>query len=111
VRGAEHSHPAFAAMRGDLRGPAGRTLPVGEAADAILRAVQRRERMVTAPGFVRLAYWLRGLIGPLTDRDGRRLGPAVDRATAEMVAERGAFDAAMRPGDPGSGAAARSLQR
>jgi hypothetical protein len=28
-----------------------------------------------------------------------------------MVAERGPFDAAMRPGDAGSGAAARSLQR
>jgi NAD(P)-dependent dehydrogenase (short-subunit alcohol dehydrogenase family) len=111
VRGAEQSHPAFAALRSGLRGPAGRTLPVGDAADAILRAVQRRERMVTAPGFVRLAYRLRGLIGPLTDRDGRRHAPAVDRATAEMVAERGAFDAAMRPGDPGSGAAARSLQR
>jgi NAD(P)-dependent dehydrogenase (short-subunit alcohol dehydrogenase family) len=111
VRGAEQSHPAFAALRNDLRGPARRTLPVGDAADALLRAVQRRERMVTAPGFVRLAYRLRGLIGPLTDRDGRRHAPAVDRATAEMVAERGAFDAAMRPGDPGSGAAARSLQR
>jgi NAD(P)-dependent dehydrogenase (short-subunit alcohol dehydrogenase family) len=111
VRGAEQSHPAFAALRSDLRGPAGRTLPVGDAADALLRAVQRRERMVTAPGFVRLAYRLRGLIGPLTDRDGHRHAPAVDRATAEMVAERGAFDAAMRPGDAGSGAAARSLRR
>jgi hypothetical protein len=49
--------------------------------------------------------------GPLTDRDGRRHGAAVDRATAEMVAERGPFDAAMRPGDAGSGAAARSLRR
>jgi NAD(P)-dependent dehydrogenase (short-subunit alcohol dehydrogenase family) len=111
VRGAEHSHPAFAALRSDLRGPAARTLPVGDAADALLRAVQRRERMVTAPGFVRLAYVLRGLIGPLTDRDGRRHAPAIDRATADMVAERGAFDAAMRPGDAGSVAAARSLQR
>ncbi|HEX2105495.1 MAG TPA: SDR family NAD(P)-dependent oxidoreductase [Solirubrobacteraceae bacterium] len=111
VRGAERSHPAFAAMRGKLRGPTGRTLPVGAAADALVRAAQRRERTVTAPGFVRVAYWLRGLIGPLTDRDARRLGPAVDRATAEMVAERGAFDAAMRPGDAGSVAAARSLRR
>jgi NAD(P)-dependent dehydrogenase (short-subunit alcohol dehydrogenase family) len=111
VRGAEHSHPAFAELRNDLRGPAGKTLPVGAAADALLRAVQRRERIVTAPGFVRLAYWLRGVAGPLTERDGRRQGPAVDRATAEMVAERGPFDAAMRPGDAGSGAAARSLQR
>jgi NAD(P)-dependent dehydrogenase (short-subunit alcohol dehydrogenase family) len=111
VRGAQRSHPTFAAMREQLRGPAGRTLPVGDAADALVRAVQRRQRTVTAPGFVRLAYALRGLVGPLTDRDGRRLGAAVDRATADMVAERGPFGAAMRPGDAGSGAAARSVQR
>ena len=111
VRGAERSHPAFAALRNDLRGPAGKVLPVGAAADAIVQAVQTRRRTVTAPGFVRLAYWLRGVAGPLTDRDGQRHGAAVDRATAAMVAEHGAFDAAMRPGDPGSAAAARSLQR
>jgi hypothetical protein len=67
--------------------------------------------MVVAPGFVRVAYWLRGLIGPLTDREGRANAPAIDRATAALVAERGPFDAAMRAGDAGSGAAARSLQR
>ena len=111
VRGAERSHPAFAALRNDLRGPAGKVLPVGAAADAIVQAVQTRRRTVTAPGFVRLAYWLRGVAGPLTDRDAQRHGAAVDRATAAMVAEHGAFDAAMRPGDPGSAAAARSLQR
>ena len=47
-----------------------------------------------APGFVRVAFLLRGLIGPLVDRDSRRRAPTVDRATAELVAERGAFDAA-----------------
>src|SRR4051794_40013196 len=78
VRSAEHSHPAFAALRDDLRGPARRTMPVGDAADALLRAVQRRERTVAVPRFVHLAYRLRGLIGPLTDRDGRRHAPAVD---------------------------------
>jgi NAD(P)-dependent dehydrogenase (short-subunit alcohol dehydrogenase family) len=111
VRGAERSHPAFAALRANLRGPASRTLPVGAAADALVRAVHGRERMVVAPGFVRIAYWLRGLIGPLTDRDSRANAPAIDRATAALVAERGPFEAAMRPGDAGSGAAARSLHR
>ena len=44
------SHPGFAAMRKGLRGPAGKTLPVGDAADAIVRGVQRRSRRVVAPG-------------------------------------------------------------
>jgi short-subunit dehydrogenase len=111
VRGAEQSHPAFAKLRAELRGPAARTLPVGDAADALLRAVQQRKRIVTAPPFVKLAYWLRGVAGPLTDRDSRRQAPAVDRATADLVAERGPFDAAMRPDEAGSRAAARSLER
>src|SRR3954451_4258181 len=64
VRGADRRHPAFAGLRAGLRGPAGRTLPVGAAADAIVRAVHRRERIAAAPGFLRAAYVLRGLIGP-----------------------------------------------
>jgi NAD(P)-dependent dehydrogenase (short-subunit alcohol dehydrogenase family) len=99
VRGAETHQPAFAKLRADLRGPAGRTLPVSAAGEAIADAVAHRRRTVVAPGFVRVAYALRGLIGPLVDRDGRRRAPRVDRATAEMVAERGAYAAALRPGD------------
>src|SRR3954464_8380480 len=55
VRGADRRHPAFAGLRAGLRGPARRTLPVGAAADVIVRAVQRRERIAVAPGFVRAA--------------------------------------------------------
>lgn len=99
VRGAEVHQPAFAKLRAGLRGPAGRTLPVSAAGAAIADAVAHRRRTVVAPGFVRVAYVLRGLIGPLVDRDSRRRAPVVDRATAEMVAERGAYDAALRPRD------------
>jgi NAD(P)-dependent dehydrogenase (short-subunit alcohol dehydrogenase family) len=111
VRGAEDRHPAFAKLRSDLSGPAGRTLPVGAAGAAIADAVANRRRTVVAPGFVRAAYALRGVIGPLAERDARRHAAAIDRATAEMVAERGAFDAALRPGDRGAGGAARSYER
>jgi NAD(P)-dependent dehydrogenase (short-subunit alcohol dehydrogenase family) len=111
VRGAEHSHPGFAAMRKGLRGPAGKTLPVGAAADAIVRGVQRRSRRVVAPGFVGALYRLRGVVPELTDRVALASAPAVDRMTAEMVAERGAFGAGLRPGEQSSEAAARSAGR
>lgn len=111
VRGAEERHPAFAELRADLRGPAARTLPVREAGAAILDGVLHRRRTVVAPRFVRPAYVLRGVIGPLAERDARRHAAAIDRATAEMVAERGAFDAALRPGDAGARAATRSNER
>jgi NAD(P)-dependent dehydrogenase (short-subunit alcohol dehydrogenase family) len=111
VRGTERYHPAFARLRSELRGPAGKTLPVSAAGAAIVDGVARRRRVVVAPGVVRGAYWLRGVLAPLAERDARRHGAVVDRATAEMVAERGAFHAALRPGDAGAAAAARPLER
>jgi len=65
---------------------------------------------VVAPKFVRAAYWLRGVIGPLVDRDARRNAAAIDAATAEMVAERGAYAAAMDPASS-AGAPAQPLGR
>ncbi|MEN3285165.1 MAG: hypothetical protein V7607_6305 [Solirubrobacteraceae bacterium] len=111
VRGAERQHPGFAAMREGLRGPAGRTLPVARAAEAIVRAVERRSRRVVAPGFVAALYRLRGLVPELIERVSAKAGPEADRYTAEMVAERGAFAAGLRPGELGSAAAARSMGR
>jgi NAD(P)-dependent dehydrogenase (short-subunit alcohol dehydrogenase family) len=110
VRGAEARHPAFARLRSDMRGPAGKTLPVSAAGSAIAEAVAERSRTVFAPGVVRVAHGLRGVIGPLVERDGARHAGAIDRATAEMVADRGPFDAALRPGDRGANAAARTLE-
>jgi NAD(P)-dependent dehydrogenase (short-subunit alcohol dehydrogenase family) len=111
VRGADSHHPGFAAMRRGLRGPAGKTLPVADAADAIVRGVQKRSRRVVAPGFVGALYRLRGLIPELIDREASKSAPDVDRFTAEMVAERGAFAAGLRPGEQASEAAARSAGR
>jgi NAD(P)-dependent dehydrogenase (short-subunit alcohol dehydrogenase family) len=109
VRGAERHHPGFAAMRASLRGPAGKTLPVAAAADAILRGVERRSRRVVAPAFVGAAYRLRGLIPELLDRASAPAGPQADRFTEQLVAEQGPFAAGLRPGELGSEAAARSI--
>ncbi len=111
VRGAESQHPGFAAMRKGLRGPARKTLPVGDAADAIVRGVQRRSRRVVAPGFVGALFRLRGLLPELIDREAVKSGADVDRFTAEMVAERGAFAAGLRQDQQASEAAARSAGR
>jgi NAD(P)-dependent dehydrogenase (short-subunit alcohol dehydrogenase family) len=108
VRGGDAHHPGFAALRANLRGPASRTLPVSVAAKAIVRGVERRSRRIVAPGFVGALYRLRGLIPEIVDREAAKVAPDVDRLTAEMVAERGAFAAGLRPGDRGGEAAARS---
>jgi hypothetical protein len=48
---------------------------------------------------VRAGFWLRGVIGPLVDRESRANAKTIDRATADMVAERGAFHAGLQPRD------------
>ena len=105
VRGAERSHPGFAAMREGLRGPAGKTLPVGDAADAIVRGVQRRSRRVVAPGFVGALYRLRGLVPELIDREALKSAPDVDQLRDEAPQP---FSAPTSQGRrPGASAAAR----
>jgi NAD(P)-dependent dehydrogenase (short-subunit alcohol dehydrogenase family) len=111
VSGAARHHPGFAAIREGLRWPANRTFPVAVAADAIARGVERRSRRVVAPRFVAALYRLRGLIPELIERESAEAGPAADAFTAEMVAERGAFAAGLRPDELASEAAARSVGR
>jgi NAD(P)-dependent dehydrogenase (short-subunit alcohol dehydrogenase family) len=111
VRGVGRHHEGFASLRNNVRGPGSRTLPVSDAADAIVRGVQRRARRVVAPRFVGALYRLRGLIPELFEREAAKVAPELDRYTAEMVAERGAFAAGLRPDEPGSDAAARSAGR
>ena len=106
VRGAEREIPEFAEMRAEMRGPAGRTLPVSAAGQAIAKGVAARAPRVVAPRWVGALDRLRGLVTPLADLQGRRVGERVDRMTAQTVRERGPVDAAVRPGHRAGEAAA-----
>jgi NAD(P)-dependent dehydrogenase (short-subunit alcohol dehydrogenase family) len=111
VRGADRRHPGFASMRSTLRGPGTRVLPVDVAGEAIARGVQRRARRVMVPRSLEVLYRLRGLLGELFDRQTRPVVADLERFTADMVARRGAFAAALSPDEPASEAAARSAGR
>jgi NAD(P)-dependent dehydrogenase (short-subunit alcohol dehydrogenase family) len=111
VRGTERHHPGFEAMRRTLRGPVGTTLPVSAAAEAIVRGVERRSARVVAPRSMAAVYRLRGVLPELFGREAGKVSADVDRYTAEMVAERGAFAAGLRPDERSSEAAARSAGR
>jgi NAD(P)-dependent dehydrogenase (short-subunit alcohol dehydrogenase family) len=111
VRGAEREHPDFARMRAEQRGPVAKVLPVGEAADAIVRGVAERSAQVVAPRWVAPLGRLRGLVAPLAALQGRRMAAIVDRATAENVAERGPLAAGLRRDHAPSEAALRSVEQ
>jgi NAD(P)-dependent dehydrogenase (short-subunit alcohol dehydrogenase family) len=111
VRGAEREQPAFARLRAEQRGPVAKVLPVGDAADAIVRGVAERSAQVVAPRWVRPLGRLRGLVAPLVALQGRRVAVTIDGATAERVAERGPLAAGLRRDHPGSDAALRAVQR
>jgi NAD(P)-dependent dehydrogenase (short-subunit alcohol dehydrogenase family) len=88
------AQPAFAKFRAALKGPAGKTLPVSDAVDAIVGGIQKREYRVYAPGSVSLIQRLRGF-GSLFNRDARKAAPEIVRIFEQEVAERGAADASM----------------
>ncbi len=89
------SHPAFALFRSKLRGPSGATLPVGDAAEAIIRGIERRSRVVVAPGWVQALLALRWIAQPLTERDARRWAREVVGVAEAEVERRGAAAASV----------------
>ena len=106
VRGS-HGRPAFEFMRSKLTGPFAKTYPVGDAADAVIRGIERRSRVVTAPGWVRWTLPVRGLMQRVAERETLAQMPEVERIWESEVAERGA-EASAPIGAGGKAAAGRA---
>jgi NAD(P)-dependent dehydrogenase (short-subunit alcohol dehydrogenase family) len=97
-------HPSFRLLRDSLKGPFGRTYPVGDAADAVVRGIERREAHVLAPRWLRALMLARGLLPLVGDPQMRKLMPEAERL----------FEAegpgAGRPVGPGGEAAMRAVE-
>jgi NAD(P)-dependent dehydrogenase (short-subunit alcohol dehydrogenase family) len=93
------------AMRAKLKGPLARTYPVADAADAIVRGVERRSRVVTAPGWIKGVMAVRGLVQPVADLALR----ASEVREFDAMAEREAGSGPVGAG--GAADAARVRQR
>jgi NAD(P)-dependent dehydrogenase (short-subunit alcohol dehydrogenase family) len=65
------SHPAAQSMRGNLPAVFGKTAPLSDAGAAIVRGIERRARVVYAPGWVLPVLWARGILQPLGERNNR----------------------------------------
>jgi len=103
VRGADRTELG-ATMRATLKGPLARTYPVSAAAEAVVRGIEQRGRIVACPRWLTLLMTLRPLLPRLTELAMRR-----DIAEFDRVAER---EAAAHGSDPvGAGGAAELAGR
>jgi NAD(P)-dependent dehydrogenase (short-subunit alcohol dehydrogenase family) len=87
VRGGDRTEVG-AAMRELLRGPLAKTYPVSAAAEAVVRGIERRSRIVVCPRWLIPLMWLRPILPRLTERE---LGEHMPRfeALAEQEAAHG----------------------
>lgn len=79
VNGADE-HPSFRLLRSKLKGPFAKTYPVSDAADAVVRGIERRAGHVVAPRWLELMLVARGLLPFVADRDSMKAMPEVERA-------------------------------
>jgi len=99
--------PTYQRLRDSLRGPFGRTYPVEAAADAVVKGIDKRRRIVVAPGWLRAFHPLRGLVQRPQERDVLAIMPELEELEAADRAQRG--EAASAP--VGSGGAAAEATR
>ena len=88
VRGADATDLG-ARMRGSLKGPLAKTYPVGEAAEAVVRGVEQRSRIVACPRWLTALIAIRPLLPRVTELALRRDVAAYDRIAEEEARTHG----------------------
>ena len=96
-------HAALTQLRSRLKPPFGRTYPLADAADAVVRGIEQRSRIVVAPRWVRPLLTVRSLLQPAGVALARKAWPEAERLFEQEVAERG--PAASAPTGAGGAAA------
>lgn len=102
VRGADE-RPTFQHMRAQLKAPFDRTYPVADAAEAVVKGIERRSRIVVAPAWLRYLLPARGLLQRVAERDALRLMPEIEQRWEDDLARLG--DEASKPVGAGGKAA------
>jgi NAD(P)-dependent dehydrogenase (short-subunit alcohol dehydrogenase family) len=105
VRSADE-HAPFARMRAQMSWPFNKTYPVSLGAEAIVRGIEQRARVVVAPRWVRALLPVRELPARGMERQVIKLMPEIE-ALAQAERDR-LGEAASMPVGPGGAAAARA---
>ncbi len=94
--------PAFGRFRSSLRWPLSRTYKVEDAAAATVKGIERRSRRVMYPGWICPMFAMRGMLGPMAERDGLRAMPEIEQLDREEIERVGPklapLPPAQRPG-------------
>ena len=104
VRGADRTELG-ASMRAMLTGPLAKHYPVSAAAEAVVRGIERRQRIVAVPRWLIGLMWLKPILPRLTERELRK-----DIARFDELAEREARERGNEPVGAG-GEAERAARR
>ncbi|MEA2480162.1 MAG: hypothetical protein QOJ07_2084 [Thermoleophilaceae bacterium] len=89
VHGADRT-PVGQKARGQLKGPFGKTYPVALAADAVVRGIEERRRIVVTPSWVRPLISMRSIVQRVSESESTKHIEEIDQVTREDFEARGA---------------------
>ncbi len=91
-------HPAFVRLKSTMPAFMRRAMPVNQAADIIVRGIERRARRIWVPTWVRVLHWLRAsLHTPLAERDLLQAAPEMERLFEEIILSSGIKASSVAP--------------
>jgi NAD(P)-dependent dehydrogenase (short-subunit alcohol dehydrogenase family) len=91
-------HPSFVRLRDTMPGPLGREIPAARAAALMVDGIERRDRRIWVPGWVRVLHWLRALLHtPMAERELLRAVPEMETHYLQGLAQAGALASSLGP--------------
>ena len=91
-------HPSFVRLRATMPGPLGREIPAARAAALIADGIERRDRRIWVPGWVRALHWLRALLHTqMAERELLRAVPEMELHYLQGLAQAGALASSLGP--------------
>ena len=91
-------HPAFVRLKSTMPPAMSRAMPAEQAADAIVRGIERRARRIWIPGWVRVLHWLRtALHTRAAERPLLQAAPEMERLFSETIALSGVKASSVAP--------------
>ena len=91
-------HPAFVRLKSTMPPAMSRAMPEQQAADMILRGIERRARRIWVPGWVRVLHWLRAALHTrAAERPLLQAAPKMERLFLETIATSGVKASSVAP--------------